>query len=489
MRKSNHSGRRKNLLIELGTEELPPKALKILAESFSQSFYQGMVTANLVDDKVDSIKCYATPRRLAVWIKGVLPRQADLIEEKRGPGIQAAYDDQGNPTPAAMGFAKSCGVPVAKLETVKSEKGEWLIFRKKVKGRKLSDIVTHCLEQSIKSLPIPKRMRWGENQHEFVRPVHWLLALYGSDLVKTEVLGLKANRYTRGHRFHCPEQLKIQSADRYSSSLKTNGYVIADYAVRQSTILRQAQRMTAKSGARVVIDQNLLDEVTGLVEWPVALLGEFDKRFLKLPNEVLISTMADHQKYFHVVNDRKKLLPLFVAISNIKSKSPKRVRQGNERVLRARLADAEFFWNKDQETSLEDRVEDLKGVLFHYKLGSIHDKIERVSLLSEHIAREMGINSQSVGHAVRLSKADLVTDMVGEFPALQGVVGKHYALNEGIEKEVANAVDAHYLPRFSGDKIPQQGVSQCVGLADRIDTLVGIFSCNEIPTGIKIHLD
>ena len=488
---SRSSSRRKNLLIELGTEELPPKALKNLAHVFSQKFFQGLVSAGLVDDNPDSMKCYAAPRRLAVWVKGVSPKQLDKIEERRGPALQAAYDEKGKPTPAAHGFAKSCGVELSKLKTKKSEKGEWLIFENKVKGNKLNVVVTDCLFESIKSLPIPKRMRWGEGQAEFVRPVHWLLALYGSDLIKTEVLGLKSDRFTHGHRFHGAGQINIPSADRYASTLKTNGYVVADFDERKTLITKQAYRLANKTNSKVVIDQDLLDEVTGLVEWPVALLGEFDSRFLKLPREVLISTMAKHQKYFHIVNDKNKPVSMFVAVSNIKSKSPKRVRQGNERVLRARLSDAEFFWQADQKIKLEDRIESLKGVLFHHKLGSIFDKSARIKAMSQWIAKELNakggldIELDDVHKASLLCKADLVTDMVGEFPELQGVIGQYYANSQGVAKPVADAINTHYMPRFAGDKLPKTAIAQCVALADRVDTLFGIFACGEIPTGDK----
>lgn len=489
------SAGKKNLLIELGTEELPPKALKNLAQSFSRVFYQGLVTAGVTEDSRVGMKCYATPRRLAVWVKNVSPKQPDRIEEKRGPALQAAYDKNGMATPAAAGFAKSCGVPLSALKTRKTEKGARLVFEKRIKGSGLGQIVNDCLNQSIKALPIPKRMRWGDNEAEFVRPVHWLLALHGDALLRIEVLGLKSDRMTRGHRFHSPGELKVPSADQYVEVLKTSGRVIADYGVRQSMITRQATRLANKAGANVVIEQNLLDEVTGLVEWPVALRGEFDRRFLELPEEVLISTMASHQKYFYVTNGRNKpeankLEPMFIAISNIKSKSLGRVRQGNERVLRARLSDAEFFWQTDQKIPLKDRVEDLKGILFHNKLGSIHDKTRRIGLIGEHIAAKLNgdsthVDSTDVREAAQLCKADLVTDMVGEFPGLQGVVGKYYARNQGIGEAIADAVDSHYKPRYAGDALPESAVAQCLALADRVDSLVGIFACGEAPTGDK----
>jgi glycyl-tRNA synthetase beta chain len=476
-------GRAKNLLIELGTEELPPKALKLLAQSFAKNFFTGLVDSGVVEDKPDQYRYYATPRRLAVWVKGVSPKQVDQVEERRGPAVQAAFDDKGNPTPAAEGFARSCGVPVSRLKRKETDKGSWLVFEKKSKGKRLNVLVTQSLQDSIKALPIPRRMRWGNSDVEFVRPVHWLLALYGSDLIRTEALGLKADRVTRGHRFHCPGVLKVPSADRYVNTLKTSGFVIADYEVRQGMIEKQATRLAIKAGGRAVIDSNLLDEVTGLVEWPVASIGEFDDKYLKLPREVLVSTMDDHQKYFHVTSEKGKLVPLFVSVSNIKSRTPKRVRQGNERVLRARLSDAEFFWLTDQKIKLVDRIDSLKGVLFHNKLGTIYDKSRRLEKLAQHIATKLEVDRKSVQRAARLCKVDLVTEMVGEFPELQGTIGKYYAINQGEDRQVANAIDGHYKPRFASDKLPSKPMAQCVALADRIDTLVGIFATAEIPTG------
>ena len=477
------TGRPKNLLIEFGTEELPPKALKDLARSFAGHFFQGLVAAGVVVDKPANCRFYATPRRLAIWVKGVLPRQPDMVDERRGPSLQAAFDEKGNATAAAEGFARSCGVPVSRLKRRTTEKGAWLVFESRMRGKALNSVITNCLNASIRELPIPRRMRWGDGDEEFVRPVHWVLALYGSDPIRTGALGLKAGRFTRGHRFHAPGQLKILSADRYINSLKTNGFVIADFDARQAVIMRQVARLATKAGGHANMGQELLDEVTGLVEWPVALLGEFDERFLKLPREVLVSTMEKHQRYFSVSGAKGRLLPVFVAVSNIKSKSPKRVRLGNERVLRARLADAEFFWLTDQKTPLEDRIADLSGVLFHEKLGTIRDKSARIERLAARIARSMDVDGRQARRAARLCKTDLVTDMVGEFPELQGTIGKYYAVLQGEDRKVADAIDGHYQPRYSGDKLPKGKLAQCLALVDRVDTLAGIFACGEVPSG------
>ena len=481
----NSPAARKRLLVELGTEELPPKALKGLAQSFASVFFQGLVSAGLAEDNPAHMRWYATPRRLAVGVDNVLDRQPDRIEEKRGPALQAAYDEQGIATRAAQGFAKSCGVPLRQLKTRKTEKGAWLVFEKRRSGSGLDEIVTRCLEQSIKSLPIPKRMRWGSHEAEFVRPVHWLLALHGGDLVRTGALGLESGKTTRGHRFHSAGCLEIPSADHYLDLLKTQGRVVADYDERQSIIKSQATRLADKAGARVVMRQELLDEVTGLVEWPVALAGEFDRRFLELPQEALIATMADHQKYFHVVDDRDRLAPMFVTIGNINSKSPERVRQGNERVLRARLSDAGFFWRTDRKIPLRNRVKDLKGVSFHERLGSLHDKVGRIRSIGGFIAGQLTVDRQAVDTAAELCKADLVTGLVGEFPELQGTIGRYYASNEGYGKSIADALEAHYKPRTAADTVPSDPVAICIALADRADSLVGLFGCDEIPGGDK----
>jgi len=354
-----------------------------------------------------------------------------------------------------------------------------------VKGEKLNHVVNRCLNDSVRALPIPKRMRWGNSGTEFVRPVHWLLALYGSDVLRVEVLGLKANRITKGHRFHCPGDIRVPSADRYESTLKSTGYVIADFGARRSLVEKQIARLALKAKAKVIADEELLDWVTGLVEWPQALIGEFDRRFLDIPPEVLVSSMRDHQKYFHLVDEKGKLLPLFITVSNLKSKSPRRVRVGNEKVLRARLSDAEFFWRSDQAVALADRFDSLQHVLFHHKLGSIYQKALRIENLALVIADQLNLESGLVSRVARLCKTDLVTDMVGEFPGLQGTMGRYYAIRQGENKKVAQAIDAHYRPRFSGDRLPEDRVSQSIALADRLDTLVGIFACGEVPSGDK----
>lgn len=482
---STATRRARNLLLELGTEELPPKALKVLGESFASSIHQYLADAGVVDGSPAHRQFYATPRRLAVWLRQVQPRQADRVEERRGPAVQAAFDADGNPTRAATGFAGSCGVTVDKLERLSTDKGEWLVFRHKVSGEKIQQLTNEALATAIKKLPIPKRMRWGDQSQEFVRPVHWLLAMYGSEPLAVSVLGLKSGSWTMGHRFHAPKKIRILSADRYAGALKTDGHIIVDYNERKNIIEKQIRRLAARVGGNAVIDPQLLDEVTGLVEWPQGLYGEFDPRFLEVPAEVLVSSMRDHQKYFHIVDADNALMPGFITISNIKSSAPKRVRSGNERVLRARLADAEFFWRNDQKQSLDSRIPELSKVLFHKKLGSVADKVERMQNVAQWLAAQLGADPSQVKRACQLCKTDLVSDMVGEFPELQGTIGSYYAALQGEPKAVSVAVNEHYLPRHAGDALPSDNVSRCLALADRVDSLVGIFACGEVPTGDK----
>ena len=474
-----------NLLLELGTEELPPKSLQLLRDSFASSLYRNLVDAEMISNLPGQYHAYATPRRLAILIEDVLSKQPDQVIHRRGPAIKVAFDQDGNPTPAAEGFARSCGVSIDSLETVETDKGMWLIYESTVKGKMLDTIVTDCLNKSVRTLPMPKCMRWGDCSHEFVRPVHWLLALHGKKLVRAEVLGLKSGRVTFGHRFHCPAPLKIHSADDYADTLKSKGFVIADFEIRRAMIAKQSRILAARYGLNAVIDPSLLDEVTGLVECPEALIGEFDRHFLELPEAILRETMASHQKYFHTTDMHGRLAPRFIAVSNLKSKSPKQVRAGNERVLRARLIDTDFFRQSDLKRKLEERIEDLSKVVFHHRLGSLRDRVHRIENLAGTISRQLSLDVEATTTAARLCKTDLVTDLVGEFPDLQGIVGRHYAVYEGLDHEIAEAIEGHYRPRFSGDSLPPGGIASSLALADRIDTLCGIFACGEIPTGEK----
>ncbi|MFV1997541.1 MAG: glycine--tRNA ligase subunit beta [Acidiferrobacterales bacterium] len=472
-----------DLLIELGTEELPPKALKRLSEALGEYFVAGLKDAGLLTEKSTS-RNFATPRRLAVSVSAVLLRQPDRETERRGPALQAAFDRDGKATKAAEGFGRSCGVAVEKLERLKTDKGEWLVFRQKEKGRAAKELIPQILDYALKQLPIPKRMRWSDLDAEFVRPVHWLVMLHGDKIVPAESLAVKSGRKTRGHRFHAPGWLSITSAKTYEKTLK-QGYVIADYEARQKKIKDGAENLAAKHKGKVVIDDNLLDEVTGLVEWPEPILANFDKEFLDVPAEALISTMQEHQKYFPVTNKNGKLLPYFITISNIKSKQKARVREGNERVIRARFSDAKFFWDTDRKQRLDDHVEKLKDVVFHARLGSVYGEAVLASRVASDVATALGSDTGMAERAGLLAKADLMTAMVNEFPDLQGVMGRYYAEYDGEKPEVAIAIEEQYLPRFAGDRLPTGNTGRALAIADKLETLVGIFGVGEIPTGEK----
>ncbi len=472
-----------NLLIELCTEELPPKALKQLANAFARGIIESLLEAGVVS-KNTVHHIYATPRRLAIHISDVLAKQADRNEQRRGPSLQAAFDADGNPSKAAEGFARSCGVAVGDLDRLETDKGAWLVYEKSVNGRNIDEIAQEALDTSIQRLPIPKRMRWGDKSVEFVRPVHGLVALFGKRVMDISTLGQTAGRKTRGHRFHHPDLVSIDHADNYAATLN-NAKVIADYDQRQQIIHEQATSLATEINGEVQIHPALLDEVTALVEWPVAIMGSFDPTFLDVPTPALVASMQDHQKYFYVTDGSGALVPRFITISNIESSNVSRVREGNERVLRARLADAQFFWETDKQQTLESRRDALKGVMYHVKLGSVADKTTRVAALARTIASMIEAGPDEAERAALLCKTDLVSDMVGEFASLQGIMGRYYADNDGEPATVIEAIEQHYWPRFSGDQLPTGGVSQTVALADRLDTLVGIFATGEKPTGVK----
>jgi glycyl-tRNA synthetase beta chain len=474
------------LLVELGTEELPPKSLASLGEAFARNLHDYLVNAAWVESGQEpGYEWYATPRRLAVRVFHVRNKQPGQHVERRGPSVAAAFDEHGNPTPAAVGFAGSCGTTVEKLGTIETSKGVWLVYNHRQKGESLGKLITAGLEHTVKQLPIRKRMRWGDGDAEFVRPVHWLVVLHGKRRVNAVLLSLKAGDHTRGHRFHADREIPIPHADKYVQTLRTRGRVIVDFTVRRRMILDQVDELAGSVKGRVTPDDALVDEVTGLVEWPYGLLGSFDKGFLDIPQECLVSSMRDHQKYFHLVNRNGRLLPNFITISNIDSKSPARVQDGNQRVLRARLSDARFFWETDLKMSLVSRRPQLEFVLFHVELGSILDKTRRLEQLAKVIADRIDADIKLAGRAALLSKSDLVSGMVGEFPELQGVMGRYYASLDDEEEAVAIAIEQHYWPRYAGDRIPESGVSQAVALADKLDTLTGIFNTGEEPTGEK----
>ncbi|NQZ54701.1 MAG: glycine--tRNA ligase subunit beta [Piscirickettsiaceae bacterium] len=472
----------RDLLIELGTEELPPKALKKLIQAFEASIKQGLEKSEL---SFSSIRSYAAPRRMAVMVTDLQVRQQDRQVEKRGPAVAAAFDDDGNPTKAVQGFARSCGVDVDDLEKMATDKGEWLVFKQLQKGAETSTLIADILPQALQALPIPKRMRWADLPGEFVRPVHWLVLLFGDEVIPLELLGIKSGRESRGHRFHNPEAIYIQSAQTYASQLETEGHVLVDMELRHKTIHDQVLKIATQLGGEAVINEDLLDEVTGLVEWPVALSGSYDKRFLELPAEALISSMEEHQKYFAVRDKAGDLLPYFITICNIESRDPAQVVAGNERVILPRLSDSAFFWDTDRKQPLADRQDKLKTIVFQNKLGSVFDKSSRVAKLATVIAKQIGGDASLAERAALLAKCDLVTEMVGEFPDLQGIMGRYYARLDGENDEVAEALDEQYLPRFSGDKLPQTTTGQAVSLAEKLDTLIGLFGIGQPPTGVK----
>jgi glycyl-tRNA synthetase beta chain len=469
-----------DLLIEIQTEELPPKSLMALSQALHQHITERLQKQGFTF--ADS-QAFATPRRLAVLVKKLIEKQPDRLIERKGPALAAAFDATGKPTPACIGFAKSCGVTPDQLIKIKNDQGEWVAFKQMAEGQTVQSTLPALLEQSLLSLPIAKRMRWGNNTVEFVRPVHSVILLYGDQVIPAAILNCATGRVTRGHRFHGDTVISIPHASAYESLLATEGHVIADFAKRRNMIVEWINHRQEKG--RVLADSALLDEVTGLVEYPHPLQGSFDAEYLTVPKEALISAMQDHQRYFPVVDDNERLLPYFITVSNIMSQDAARVIHGNERVLRARLSDAAFFYQTDKKIPLYDRLDALSGIVYQAKLGTLYEKVERISRLAGLIAEKWQAN---VDHALRaglLSKADLTTSMVGEFPELQGVMGEYYARHDGEPEEVATALREQYLPRFAGDVLPQQRVGAALAFADRLDTLVGAFGINQIPTGDK----
>ncbi len=470
-----------SFLVELGTEELPPKALMKLATAFGAGIISGLKNANLA---VGDHNIYAAPRRLAVEINDVPASQQDQKIQRRGPAVSAAYKD-GEPTQAALGFARSCGVELSDCEEISTDKGAWLAVNIEQKGAAVVDLLPEIVAKSLAALPVPRRMRWGDSDIEFVRPVHWLVMLYGNDVVDATVLGLNAGRNTRGHRFHNNTELSIEHPDDYLSTLKQQGKVIADFAERRELIAKGVADAAESVNGKALIEDALLDEVAALVEWPVPVIGNFEKEFLEIPEQVLITTMKDNQKYFPLFDSNGKLMPMFITISNIESIEPDQVRKGNEVVVRPRLADAMFFWQQDKKKKLESHREALKKVVFHNKLGTIAEKTDRVEQLALAIAGKIGADISHTTRAVTLSKCDLLTEMVGEFASLQGFMGERYARLEGEPEPVAVALSEQYLPRYADDGIAQSGVGQSLAIADRLDTIVGIFAIGQKPTGVK----
>ncbi|RRQ21986.1 glycine--tRNA ligase subunit beta [Thiohalobacter thiocyanaticus] len=472
----------RDLLIEIGSEELPPKALRRLRDAFRQGIETGLEKAELA---FTSTRAYAAPRRLAVLVQGLQTGQADREQLKRGPAVTAAFDDEGCPTRAAEGFARSCGVTVDALETLETDKGAWLAYKQFEPGRPAAELIPDIVTQALNQLPIPKRMRWGDRDDEFVRPVHWVVLLFGDAVIDATILGTPTGRETRGHRFHHPDLLYLAEPAAYVPLLETEGHVLADMDARREAIRGQVIEAARRLGGEALIDDDLLDEVTALVEWPVAISGGFDPPFLEVPAEALVSSMQDHQKYFPVVDGNGTLLPHFITIANLESRDPDQVRAGNERVIRPRLTDAAFFWEQDRRQPLETRQKRLASMVFQKKLGTLLDKSQRVARLASTVAGAIEADPDQAERAALLSKCDLLTQMVFEFPELQGVMGRYYALHDGEPEAVARALDEQYMPRFAGDRLPATATGQVLAIADRLDTLVGIFAIGQAPTGDK----
>ena len=470
----------RDFLVEVGTEELPPRALPTLAQAFSNGVRENLADTGLAHGKIFT---FATPRRLAIRVNALETTQSDRDVERLGPPVRVAYDKSGAPTKAATAFAESCGIAVDEIERTETPKGERLVYRAREKGRTAAELLPDIVRSALAKLPIPKRMRWGAGEAAFVRPVHWVVMLLGSAIIEGEVFGIAAGNETRGHRFHAPKPLRIKSPGDYESLLAKKGFVLADFAARREKISRLAAATAKTTGGQPLLHPGVLDEVTALVEWPVAHAGKLDKRFLELPREVLIATLESHQRYFPVADESGALKPWFVAISNIESHDPDEVTAGNERVVRPRLADAAFFFDLDKKIKLADRQEKLKGIVFHRKLGSLYDKMSRVKKITKLIADESGSDRELAERAAELAKCDLVTEMVGEFPELQGTMGRYYAENDGEPVEIATAIEEHYRPRHAGDELPSTATGRALAIADKLDTISGIFAAGEQPTG------
>ena len=471
-----------DFLVELGTEELPPKALLTLRDAFARGVRDGLADARLAHGDV---LAYATPRRLAVLVEALETEQPVQTIENRGPPTRLAYDEDGKPTKATEAFAKKCGVAIGELDTLSTDKGEWLFYKGEVAGKPAAELLGDIVNRSLAALPIPKRMRWGASDVEFVRPAHWLVMLLGTDVVAAEALGLTAGNTTQGHRFHAPGPITLHHANDYESALEA-AKVTVDFELRKTTIKTQLDDAASKLSAVLDYDDLLLEEVTNLVERPVPIIGEFSASFLEIPQEALVATMQEAQRYFPLYNKSDhKLLPHFIIISNIESKNPEVIKKGNERVIKPRFEDAAFFWNRDKSRRLDSRLENLSGVLFEKQLGSLLDKTKRIESLAEKLAVSIDLDPKHAKRAATLCKCDLLTEMVNEFPKLQGIMGRYYAEHDGEPNEVAIAIQEHYQPTQAGGDIPSYNTGRIIAISDRIDTLAGIFATGKKPTGIK----
>lgn len=469
------------LLIELGTEELPPKSLKTLATAFFDNI---KVQLDSHDLAYSDIKWFATPRRLAVQVFDLVDKQQDKTIEKRGPAVNVAFDDAGNASKAAQGWAKSNGIEVEQAQRLVTDKGEWLLHKATVAGKKVTDLVPAMVTTALNKLPIAKPMRWGAERIQFIRPVHTLTMLFGNEIIAGEALGVTSSNQVQGHRFHHEGLVTISHAKDYQAEL-AKAFVEVDFNERQSKIVEQIKQVANDIDAVALIDEELLNEVTALVEWPVTLVGTFDEDFLNVPAEPLIYSMKDHQKYFPVTDKKGQLVNKFIFVTNIESKDPNTVVFGNEKVIRPRLADAEFFFKTDKKQTLESRLVSLESVLFQKQLGTLKAKSERIAALSQFIAEQLSENAQDAYRAGLLSKTDLMSEMVLEFPQVQGTMGKYYAIHDGENENIAQALEDQYRPRFAGDALPEANIGCAVAISDKIDSLVGIFGINQAPKGDK----
>ncbi|ENM5770323.1 glycine--tRNA ligase subunit beta [Vibrio mimicus] len=470
----------KEFLIELGTEELPPKQLRTLAEAFAANFAAELAAADIAHE---GVTWFATPRRLALKVANLAESQPDRVVEKRGPAVNVAFDADGKPTKAAEGWARGNGITVEQAERLVTDKGEWLLFKEQVQGQQTASVVVEMAAKALANLPIAKPMRWGDKETQFIRPVKTLTILFGSELIQGEILGVKSDRIVRGHRFMGEPEFTIESAEQYPAILEERGKVIADYATRKAMIIEGSQQAAKQLGGIADLEDALVEEVTSLVEWPVVMTAKFEEKFLKVPAEALVYTMKGDQKYFPVYDASKKLLPNFIFVSNIESKEPRHIVEGNEKVVRPRLADAEFFFNTDRKRPLVDRLSLLENAIFQQQLGTIKDKTDRITELAGYIAEQIGADVEKSKRAGLLAKCDLMTSMVFEFTDTQGVMGMHYARHDGEAEEVAVALNEQYMPRFAGDELPSRGVSAAVAMADKLDTIVGIFGIGQAPKG------
>jgi len=469
-----------DLLVEIGTEELPPKALRGLMDAFAANLGGALDEARLEHGDVHA---YASPRRLAVIVEKLAAGQEDRRLSQKGPPVSVAYDDDGKPLPPAIAFAKKCGVDVAELQRVKTDKGEWLAAETVEEGKTAAELLPGLVEKALADLPIPRRMRWGAGDEEFVRPVHWVVLLHGTSVVEGSVMGIACGNTTMGHRFHSRGPITVSAPAAYLETLEQEGRVIADFDVRRELVRKGVEASAKEADGHIVDGEALYDEVAALVEWPVPVLGKFDEAFLELPREVVVSTLTGHQRYFPVADDSGALLPSFVTVANLESKAPDKVRDGNERVIRPRLADAAFFWDNDRRKALTTRQEALRDVVYQRGLGSLYDKSTRTAEIASWIAGRLGMDSSQVERAAALCKCDLLTGMVGEFPDLQGTMGRYYAISDGESDVVATAIGEHYQPRFAGDALPDTDDGRMLAMADKLDTLAGIFTIGKKPSG------